>query len=143
MHPTASSMADSMPIYSDCVWPAGIHVPTTTNRPWSKADSGLNEPRLSVAVIMLPERTPIPGTGNLALKRSVAAELQVVRDGFILRTQDLDEESYGQRVEDALRDFLTSLRDRYESLRRRESRLSPRDRDVLARLQMILGPRLE
>jgi len=45
-----------------------------------------------------------------------------------------DEDGYGDMPEAALRDFLTSLMDRYYSLRRHVEHLSPSEASILGRL---------
>ena len=56
-------------------------------------------------------------------------------DGFYaIHSPYFDEDGYGDMPESALHDFLTSLMDRYHSLRRHVARISPDEAIILGRL---------
>lgn len=95
-------------------------------------------PTFSVKTIIFPEETSIPGETNLTLKYALLAQVEINSDGFLIRCGDIDEEAYGITYEEAYFDFLTSIRDRYHSLYRREAHLSQHDRDILLRLRSLL-----
>lgn len=92
----------------------------------------------SVQVVTLTQKTPIPDSG-LSLNYALTAEIRATRDGFVLQSGDLDEDAFGLTYEEAYFGFLTSLRDRYYSLLRREASLSRQDHSVLERLRRLLA----
>lgn len=92
----------------------------------------------SVQVVTFPQKTPIPDSG-LSFKYALIAEIRATRDGYVLRSGDLDEEAFGLTREEAYLGFLTSLRDRYNSLERREASLSRQDHSVLESLRRLLA----
>ncbi|MDE2179377.1 MAG: hypothetical protein KGJ40_00805 [candidate division NC10 bacterium] len=89
-------------------------------------------------VVTFPQKTPIPDSG-LSLRYTLIAEIRATRDGFVLRSGDLDEDAFGLTYEEAYLGFLTSLRDRYYSLVRREASLSRQDHSVLEKLRRLLA----
>ena len=97
-------------------------------------------PFSSVTSISLPEGTLVTGS-DYALRHSLIAEVQFTKDGILIRSAHVDEESYGGTVEIAYNDFITSIRDRYNSLSRRKGRLSQHDQSILERLQILLEPK--
>ena len=94
----------------------------------------------SVGIMAFPEGTNVPDTA-LRLGFEVQAVFELTRDGVTLRAGNLDEDAFGATVEEACADFLTSLRDRYNSLVRREDRLSRDDLQVLRNLRGLLVER--
>jgi len=92
----------------------------------------------SFRTAIIPEGTPVPGSANLTLKHALLVQVEISRDGFVIRSGDVDEEAYGSTYGEAYLDFLTSLRDRCNSLSHREQRLSAQDRTVLAKLRALL-----
>lgn len=94
---------------------------------------------LSVGVLVVPGKAPIPES-DLLIGRALVVETETTRDGIILRSGFVDEESFGTTLGEAYLDFLTSLRDRYRSLERRSPLLSAEDRTILERLQGLLEP---
>ncbi len=84
------------------------------------------------------EGAPIPNSGGLTIKRNIVAEVLYTRDGMIIRAGDVDEEGFGVTLHEASDDFLTSLNDKYNSLIRREGRLSEHDLSVLNTLRRVL-----
>ena len=110
----------------------------TINTPVQSESSSSNALTLSVQTIVLPEGSPVPGSGNLKLGCSLIVQVEITGDGFVIQSGDIDEEAYGSSFDEAYIDFLTSLRDRLESLNRREESLSSRDKAVLQRLRLIL-----
>ena len=93
----------------------------------------------SVEVETFPQGAPIPDS-DLELKYALVVEKRITRDGVTIRSGDLDEEAFGLTEGEAYFDFLTSLRDRYNSLRRRGPSLSAHDSSVLEKLRNLLDP---
>ena len=93
----------------------------------------------SLRTLSLDQDTPIPES-DFALMVPLILEGEPTPDGWLVRSGFLDEESYGEDLQAALRDFLTSLCDRLQSLSRRESTLAAPERVVLDRLRAILRP---
>ncbi len=109
----------------------------TFNRP--SFNDNTAGPRLTAAgEVLFPEGSIVPGRGRYRLGRAVMAAFEATEDGVVVRSAEFDEESYGSTLEEAVADFVTSLRDRYISMRRRRDRLSPGDRAVLTRLKAVL-----
>ena len=96
-------------------------------------------PTLNLETFTIPESTQIPGR-PLRLARSLVVSVEVTRDGFVIRSGELDEDAFGGSFRSAYIDFLTSVRDRYDSLSRREARLSEEDSRTLAALRSVLQP---
>jgi hypothetical protein len=93
----------------------------------------------SIEVETFSEGTPIPGS-KLELKYALVVEKRITRDGVVIRSGALDEEAFGLTEREAYFDFLTSLRDRYDSLKRRGPSLSAHDSSVLEKLRSLLTP---
>lgn len=93
----------------------------------------------SVEVDTFSQGTPIPGS-DLELKYALVVEKRITRDGVVIRSGALDEEAFGLTEREAYFDFLTSLRDRYNSLKRRGPSLSAHDSSVLEKLRNLLSP---
>lgn len=91
---------------------------------------------ISLLTLIIPRGTPIPDGFELA--RSLLVEIEITADGFVIRSGEVDEEGYGSTDKEAYIDFVTSLRDRYHSLSRREKKLSRHDRAILNRLHDLL-----
>lgn len=129
-------------------------MPTTTiNTPVCFASSEMRYPhsrtttdivnaplRLSPQLVTFFQDTEIPNS-DLVLKYPLGVEIETTLDGFVVRSGVLDEEAFGVTYADAYLDFLTSLRDRYHSLSRRQGPLSTQDHAVLERLRNLLGPK--
>lgn len=105
---------------------------------WTVSSLPLNtRSSLSVQTFAFKKETPIPGS-DLKLGEEIWADIERTDDAYVVRCGVLDEEAYGSSFQDAYIDFLTSLRDRYEVLSHRESRLAPPDRQILTRLRALL-----
>jgi hypothetical protein len=81
--------------------------------------------------------TQIPNS-KYKLQQYIPAKVEKTADGFVIRCYSIDEEAYGETRSEAYFDFLTSIRDHYESLVKRVERLSIRDKAVLERLRSLL-----
>lgn len=92
---------------------------------------------LSIETFLLVTNTALPAS-TLSLKHSLLTQIEATKDGLIMRSNYIDEEAFGQTLEDVYFDFLTSIRDRYHSLVLREQSLSSDDRSVLDRLHKLL-----
>lgn len=84
--------------------------------------------------------TVIPGDPPLGLAQDVYVSMDWGKDGVVITSVVLDEDGYGWTYEEAWTDFLSSLRDRRESLEKREARLSADDREVLKLLRVVIQP---
>lgn len=92
---------------------------------------------LSFETFLLVANTALP-TSNLFLKQSLLVNIETTKDGLVMRSNYIDEDAFGQTLEDVYFDFLTSIRDRYHSLVAREQSLSSDDRSVLDKLRKLL-----
>lgn len=92
----------------------------------------------SFGMMIIPEGTRIPGSGKYILKHGIIVEMESNPDGFVIKSGEMDEEGYGATYGEAYSDFITSLRDRLDSLRPREKVLSEMDKAVLTKLRMLL-----
>ena len=92
---------------------------------------------LSLETFLFVTNTPLPGS-TLFLHQSLLARLEATRDGFIMKSSYIDEESFGETLEEVYLDFLTSIRDRYYSLSHREQSLSSHDRSILDNIRTLL-----
>lgn len=101
------------------------------------ADNAIDGFTLSLETFPLVANTALPGS-NLFLKQPLQVEIEATKDGLVMRSNYIDEEAFGQTLEDVYLDFLTSIRDRYHSLVLREQRLSSDDRSVLDKLRTLL-----
>jgi hypothetical protein len=91
----------------------------------------------SYGTLVLPEGVWIPGS-VFRLCTALVLAMETTRDGIVLRSGFVDEESYGTTVEEACIDFLTSLKDRLMSLERREPVLSIGDCKILETLRCVV-----
>ena len=110
----------------------------TLNAPIYRTTTETNIAPVSLELLYLFENTPITGS-DYVLNHGLMTEVEVFKDGVIIRCNYIDEESYGKRPDIAYNDFITSIRDRYNSLNRRKNRLSQHDQSILERLQVLLG----
>ncbi len=92
---------------------------------------------LSLETFLLVANTTLPAS-NLFLKQSLLVRIEATKDGLVMRSNYIDEDAFGQTLEDVYLDFLTSIRDRYHSLTAREQSLSSDDRSVLDKFRMLL-----
>jgi hypothetical protein len=99
----------------------------------------LQRPIFMKELLTISSGTVIPGNPPYKLNGTVIATIDYTGDGVVIASPMLDEEGYGETYEAAWYDFLVSLRDRYASLAKRESNLSPGDREVLDNLRSLLA----
>ena len=90
-------------------------------------------------LLTVPNGTPLPGTPASRLRSDVFASVDWTRDGVVISSNLFEEEGYGRTYDDAWNDFLSSIRDRHDSLARRESRLSAGDKRVLDALRSVIA----
>jgi len=95
---------------------------------------------LTKEMFTVPQGTIIPGIPTLKLTSSVFASIERTNDGVLISSVLFDEEGYGRTYEDAWSDFIASLRDKFSSLEKRESKLAAPDRAVLAQLRQSIAP---
>lgn len=81
--------------------------------------------------------TPLPNS-SLSLKHDLIIRSDSTQDGYTIKSNYIDEESFGITLEEAYIDFLTSIRDKYNSLQRRETKLSSSDKAVLTNIRSLL-----
>ena len=103
----------------------------------STVDNAIDGFTLSLETFLLVVNTALPAS-NLFLKQPLLVQIEATKDGLVMRSNYIDEEAFGQTLEDVYLDFLTSIRDRYNSLVLREQRLSSDDRSVLDKLRTLL-----
>jgi len=111
-------------------------VETVNSATWSHYVPG-RFPTIGVGVAVFPAGLPIPGT-DATIKEAVIAEVETTEDGFILRAATLGDESFGVDFPSAALEFLTSMVDRLQVLRRLDGQLSPSDQAVLHRLASVV-----
>lgn len=104
----------------------------------SVADSFENTEIGSFGMMIIPEGTRVPGRGKYILKHGLIVEIESNCNGFVVRSGEMDEEGYGTSYKEAYSDFITSLKDRLNSLGPREKVLSGRDKAVLTKLRKLL-----
>lgn len=92
---------------------------------------------ISSSILAIIAETPLPNC-DLRLRRELAIRKEITQDGYVLKSSYIDEESFGHTFEEAYFDLLTSIRDKYRSLQRRETKLSPRDKTVLENIRSLL-----
>ena len=92
----------------------------------------------SFGMIVIPEGTRVPGRGKYILRHGIVVQMESNPDGFVIKSGEMDEEGYGTTYKEAYSDFIISLEDRLNSLRRREKVLSERDKAVLNNLRKLL-----
>ncbi len=103
----------------------------------STVDNAIDGFTLSLETFLLVTNTALPAS-NLFLKQSLLVRIEATKDGLVMRSNYIDEDAFGQTLEDVYLDFLTSVRDRYHSLTAREQSLSSDDRSVLDKLRTLL-----
>lgn len=86
----------------------------------------------------IPPNATIAGEQTPALKCYVFVTIDWTKDGVLINSALFDEDGYGRTYDDALEDFLVSLRDKRVSLEKREATLSAADRQVLRKLRESL-----
>jgi len=87
----------------------------------------------------IPSKTAILGKQAPVLNCDVFVTIDWTKDGVLISSALFDEDGYGRTYDDALEDFLVSLKDKGASLARREATLSPADRRVLAALRSSIN----
>ena len=92
----------------------------------------------SFSMIIIPEGTSVPGKEKYILKHGIIVQMESNTDGFVIKSGEMDEEGYGITYKEAYSDFITSLKDRWNSLSRRKKVLSERDEAVLNKLRKLL-----
>ena len=109
----------------------------TLGSPIFTSEPTSNAAKSSVSIFSFLEGTLIDE--RVFLSRALAVGIEGVRGGFLGCCPGVDEEGFGPTREEAIGDFLTSLRDRYQSMSRRKQRLSENDRLVFDRLSVLLS----
>jgi hypothetical protein len=89
--------------------------------------------------LIIPVDTILLGDPIYKLNLSVDGVVEWTIDGFVITAPIFDEEGYGETYENAWDDLLSSIRDRYASLVKREQGLSPLDQKVLSELRKYLS----
>jgi hypothetical protein len=92
---------------------------------------------ISTAIFNIIANTPLPNSA-LLLRHDLTVRKEMTQDGYVMKSSYIDEESFGATLEEAYFDFLTSIRDKYNSLQRREMKLSPRDKTILENIRSLL-----
>jgi hypothetical protein len=100
-------------------------------------DTNIVKYPISTAIFNIIAETRLPNS-DLLLKRDLTVRQEMTQDGYVIKSSYIDEESFGATLEEAYFDFLTSIRDKYNSLQLREMKLSPRDKTVLENIRSLL-----
>ncbi|MFC1894161.1 hypothetical protein ACFLYR_09170 [Chloroflexota bacterium] len=101
-------------------------------------DSDIIKYPISLSLFTIISDTPLPNS-PLRLTHGLIAHKEITKDGYVIKSSYIDEESFGSTLEEAYLDFLTSVRDKYNSLQRREAKLSTRDKIVLNNIRSLLS----
>ena len=101
------------------------------------SDANIVKYPISSSIFNIIAKTPLPNS-YLLLRHDLTVRKEMNQDGYVITSSYIDEESFGATLEEAYFDFLTSIRDKYNSLQRREMKLSPRDKAVLANIRSLL-----
>lgn len=109
--------------------------PQSLSRPTTSPPVPQDRVTAGKELLVIPGGTVIPGDRAPKLTCCVVAGVAQTNDGVVIDSVLFDEDGYGWSYEAAWDDFLTSLRDRYDSLNKRESVLSAADREVLGHLR--------
>jgi len=102
-------------------------------------DSEQEAKSLAKIPLMIPAETVLPGDPKYKLNSPVNGVIEYTIDGVLITVHIFDEEGYGETYESAWDDLLSSIRDRYASLVKREQGLSPPDHIVLCELRRYLS----
>ena len=101
------------------------------------ADNAVDGFTLSLETFLFVANTTLPAS-NLFLKQPLLVQIESTKDGLLMKSNYIEEEAFAPTLEDVYFDFLTSIRDRYQSLILREQRLSSADCLVLDKLRILL-----
>jgi len=94
---------------------------------------------ISIEIMPLIKGTPIPNS-SFSFQHELLAELHTSKDGYVIQSALIDEDGYGYTKREAYIDFLTSICDRYNSLKGRKSSLSKHDLQILNNISSLLEP---
>ena len=100
-------------------------------------DANIVKYPISSSIFTIIAKTRLPNS-DLLLRYDFTVHKEMNQDGHVMKSSYIDEESFGATLEEAYLDFLTSIRDKYNSLQRRETKLSPRDKAVLEHIRSLL-----
>lgn len=89
--------------------------------------------------VIIPAEIILPGDPIYKLNFNVNGIVEYTIDGILINVPIFDEEGYGETIESAWDDLLSSIRDKYESLVRKEQGLSSLDHKVLSELRKYLS----
>jgi hypothetical protein len=92
---------------------------------------------ISSSIFIIIAKTRLPNS-DLLLRYDLTVHKEMNQDGHVMKSSYIAEESFGATLEEAYLDFLTSICDKYNSLQRRETKLSPRDKAVLENIRSLL-----
>ena len=94
----------------------------------------------SVELMTLPKGMRIKDS-DYTLNNSLTIVAYRAKEGFVIKSDYVDEEVYGKDFNTAYADLITSIRDRYNSLKHRKKKLSQHDQDILKSLELLLEPK--
>lgn len=100
-------------------------------------DTNILKYLISSTIFTIIAKTRLPNS-DLLLGHDLTVRKEMTQDGCVIKSSYIDEESFGATLEEAYFDFLTSIRDKYNSLQRREMKLSPRDNTILENIRSLL-----
>jgi len=116
-----------------------IVAPAGTTSRWESNASSVDFQPISMELMRIIKGTQIPNS-SYTLQHDLLTKLQTSRDGYIIQSALVDEDGYGITVNEAYLDFLSSIRDRYDSMRARQSCLSTHELQILHSLRHLLEP---
>jgi len=106
---------------------------------WESATSRVDFHPISLQLMSLNKGTQIPNS-FYTFQHQLLTKLHSSKDGYLIQSAFVDEDGYGTTISEAYLDFLGSIRDRYNSMKRRESRLATYELQVLNNLRTLLEP---
>lgn len=116
-----------------------IVTPDGTTSQFSSNTSRIDLYPISFQLMPLIKGTPIPGFPH-TMQHNLLTELHSTKDGYTIYSAYVDEDGYGTTIREAYFDFLCSIRDRYNSSKKREPRLSTHELQILRNLHNLLEP---
>jgi hypothetical protein len=92
---------------------------------------------ISLELMLLNEGTQIPNS-FYTFQHQLLTKLHSSKDGYLIQSAFVDEDGYGTTFNEAYMDFLGSIRDRYNSMQSRESRLATYELQILNNIRTLL-----
>ena len=106
---------------------------------WESTTSRVDFHPISLQLMPLNKGTQIPNS-SYTFQHQLLTKLHSSNDGSLIQSAFVDEDGYGTTISEAYLDFLGSIRDRYNSMKRRKSRLATHELQFLNNLRTLLEP---